>query len=225
MTAASLSRLRRTFPVRATALCLLSFAAFWVAQRLAGVTMVDLMVYRAEGRAVLDGADLYALRATENDLPATYPPFAALLFTPLPLLGTGLMRTLATAGNLLLLLALALLTLRLVTGGRRLPRPLAWLGAPALAAVAVWSEPVWTTLRYGQINLLVTVLVLWDMRYLPGAGPARGRRWAGAWIGLAAAVKLTPGLFIAFLLLAGVVAAVRGGAARPWLALARNAVC
>ncbi|MER7061338.1 MULTISPECIES: glycosyltransferase 87 family protein [Streptomyces] len=225
MTAASLSRLRRTFPVRATALCLLSFAAFWVAQRLAGVTMVDLMVYRAEGRAVLDGADLYALRATENDLPATYPPFAALLFTPLPLLGTGLMRTLATAGNLLLLLALALLTLRLVTGGRRLPRPLAWLGAPALAAVAVWSEPVWTTLRYGQINLLVTVLVLWDMRYLPGAGPARGRRWAGAGIGLAAAVKLTPGLFIAFLLLAGVVAAVRGGAARPWLALARNAVC
>lgn len=71
MTAASLSRLRRTFPVRATALCLLSFAAFWVAQRLAGVTMVDLMVYRAEGRAVLDGADLYALRATENDL---WPP-------------------------------------------------------------------------------------------------------------------------------------------------------
>ncbi|MDH6191455.1 alpha-1,2-mannosyltransferase [Streptomyces sp. CZ24] len=225
MTAASLFRLRRTFPVRATALCLLSFAAFWVAQRLAGVTMVDLMVYRAEGRAVLDGADLYALRATENDLPATYPPFAALLFTPLPLLGTGLMRTLATAGNLLLLLALALLTLRLITGGRRLPHPLAWLGAPALAAVAVWSEPVWTTLRYGQINLLVTVLVLWDMRYLPGAGPARGRRWAGAGIGLAAAVKLTPGLFVAFLLLAGVVAAVRGGAARPWLALARNAVC
>ncbi|MGG7610457.1 glycosyltransferase 87 family protein, partial [Streptomyces sp. ZG43] len=131
MTAASLSRLRRAFPVRATALCLLSFAAFWVAQRLAGVTMVDLMVYRAEGRAVLDGADLYALRTTENDLPATYPPLAALLFTPLPLLGTGLMRTLATAGNLLLLLALALLTLRLITGGpagRRPPRPPAWLG-------------------------------------------------------------------------------------------------
>ncbi|WP_436736820.1 glycosyltransferase 87 family protein [Streptomyces sp. BBFR102] len=227
MTAASLSRLGRTFPVRATALCLLSFAAFWVAQRLAGVTMVDLMVYRAEGQAVLDGADLYALRATENDLPATYPPFAALLFTPLPLLGTGLMRTLATAGNLLLVLALALLTLRLATGGhggRPLPRPLTWLGVPALAAVAVWSEPVWTTLRYGQINLLVTVLVLWDMRYLPGAGPARGRRWAGAGIGLAAAVKLTPGLFIAFLLLAGALAAVRGRGARPWLALARNAV-
>ncbi|MFD5026871.1 glycosyltransferase 87 family protein [Streptomyces sp. NPDC058373] len=227
MTAVPLSRLRRTFPVRATALCLVSFAAFWVAQRLAGVTMVDLMVYRAEGRAVLDGADLYALRATENDLPATYPPFAALLFTPLPLLGTGLMRTLATAGNLLLLAALALLTLRLVTdrsGGRPLPRGLTWLGGPALAALAVWSEPVWTTLRYGQINLLITVLVLWDMRYLPGGGPARGRRWAGAGIGLAAAVKLTPGLFIAFLLLTGVVAAVRGGAARPWLALARNTV-
>ncbi|MEU7445597.1 glycosyltransferase 87 family protein [Streptomyces diastaticus] len=227
MTAASPSRLRRTFPVRATALCLVSFAAFWVAQRLAGVTMVDLMVYRAEGRAVLDGADLYALRATENDLPATYPPFAALLFTPLPLLGTGLMRTLATAGNLLLLLALALLTLRLVTdrtGGRPLPPGLAWLGAPALAALAVWSEPVWTTLRYGQINLLITVLVLWDARYLPGGGPARGRRWAGAGIGLAAAIKLTPALFIAFLLLTGVVAAVRGGPARPWSVLARNAV-
>ncbi|MCE0446341.1 hypothetical protein LT493_21260 [Streptomyces tricolor] len=66
---------RRT-PV-ALGVCLLSFTAFWAAQRAAHVSMIDLMVYRAEGAAVRAGGDLYALRATAAHLPTTYPPFAA----------------------------------------------------------------------------------------------------------------------------------------------------
>ncbi|MCC3654156.1 glycosyltransferase 87 family protein [Streptomyces sp. S07_1.15] len=181
------------------ACCLLSFALFWCAQRLANVTMIDLMVYRAEGWAARAGADLYAMRATESRLPNTYPPFAALLFMPLTLLGVEEMRALATAGNLALLVVLVHLTLRLV--GRPLwwPRPAVAL---ALASAAVWSEPVWTTLRYGQINLLLAVLVVWDLSRRPGDA---GYRWAGLGIGIAAGLKLTPALFAVLLAVAGTV--------------------
>ncbi|WP_079125940.1 glycosyltransferase 87 family protein [Streptomyces sp. ERV7] len=86
-----------------------------------------------------------------------------------------------------------------------------------VAALAVWCEPVWTTLRYGQINLLLAVAVLWDLTR------RTGHRGAGAGIGLAAAVKLTPALFALFLLLTGLVRA-RGAGWNPWLRQAATAV-
>ncbi|MFG3284034.1 glycosyltransferase 87 family protein [Streptomyces sp. NPDC048111] len=199
---------RRPLPL-AAAVCLLSFAAFWAAQRAAGVSMIDLLVYRAEGQTVRAGADLYAMRATEARLPTTYPPFAALVFTPLTLFGVPALRTLATAANLGLLLALAQLSLRLA--GVRRPGAVLWV-----AALAVWCEPVWTTLRYGQINLLLAVAVLWDLTRAPG------HRWAGAGIGLAAALKLTPALFALFLLIASFTRTRRGAGNFP-LALALRA--
>jgi alpha-1,2-mannosyltransferase len=191
--------------------CLFSFAAFWVAQRAAQVSMIDLLVYRAEGATVRAGGDLYALRTTAAQLPTTYPPFAALLFTPLTLLDVSGLRTLATAGNLALLVAFVRLSLRLV--GHARGGTVWWV-----AAVAVWCEPVWTTLRYGQINLLLGVLVLWDLTRRPGD------RLAGLGIGLAAAVKLTPALFAVFLLATGVAARRRNGTGAPWLRHARGAV-
>ncbi|MHC3388248.1 glycosyltransferase 87 family protein [Streptomyces lavendulocolor] len=211
MTVTSTHRARlRELPLAAAATaCLLSFAAFWMAQRAANVTMLDLSVYRAEGETVLAGGDLYAMRATSANLPTTYPPFAALLFTPLTLLGVPEMRTLATAGNLLLLLALVHLSLRLV--GRDRPGAALWA-----AAVLVWCEPVWTTLRYGQINLLIAVAVLWDLTRRENS------RWAGVGIGLATAVKLTPGLFVVLLLVVGV-ARARTYGWNPWLRQAATA--
>jgi alpha-1,2-mannosyltransferase len=199
----------RRAPVAPVA-CLVSFAVFWVAQRAADVSMIDLMVYRAEGAVVRAGGDLYALRTTDARLSATYPPFAALLFTPLTLLDTTTMRTVGTAGNLALLVVFVRLSLRLV--GHAHVQTVWWV-----AAVAVWCEPVWTTLRYGQINLLLAALVLWDLSRRPGD------RWAGVGIGLAAAVKLTPALFAVFLLVTGVVARHRHGSGSPWLRHARVA--
>ncbi|MGW3010808.1 glycosyltransferase 87 family protein [Streptomyces sp. NPDC001219] len=207
----------RRHPTLAAALgCLVSFAVFWTVQRLLHVTMIDLMVYRAEGFTVRDGASLYDMVATSAHLPNTYPPFAALLFTPLTLLGVPEMRTLATAGNLLLLVGVVHLSLRLAGLPRRLPRPAA---AFAVSALLVWCEPVWTTLRYGQINLLIAVLVLWDLTRRDG------RRLAGIGIGIAAGIKLTPALFAVFLALAGLVRAgqlLRSGSGlraawNPWL--------
>lgn len=210
MTVIAFSGVPRRVPT-AVGACLFSFAAFWVAQRAAQVSMIDLMVYRAEGATVRAGGDLYALRTTAAQLPTTYPPFAALLFTPLTLLDDSGLRTLATAGNLALLVAFVGLSLRLV--GHTRGDTVWWV-----AAVAVWCEPVWTTLRYGQINLLLAVLVLWDLTRRPGD------RLAGLGIGLAAAVKLTPALFAVFLLATGVVAHRRHGTGAPWLRHARGAV-
>ncbi|MFG2222209.1 glycosyltransferase 87 family protein [Streptomyces sp. NPDC048644] len=196
--------------------CALSFAVFWVVQRLAHVTMIDLMVYRAEGWTARNGGSLYDMVATSAHLPNTYPPFAALLFTPLTLVDVPTMRTLATLGNLLLLVAVVHLSLRLVGRPRRMPRPAAAL---ALSALLIWCEPVWTTLRYGQINLLLAALVLWDLTRKDT------NRWAGIGIGIAAGIKLTPALFAVFLAVAGTVRAVqqlRSGAGvrgirNPWL--------
>ncbi|MFD0143276.1 MULTISPECIES: glycosyltransferase 87 family protein [unclassified Streptomyces] len=217
MTVSVLARTRaRQWPLAtAAAACLLSFIAFWVAQRLAHVNMLDVMVYRAEGETVRAGGDLYAMRATSANLAMTYPPFAGLLFVPLTFVGVPLMRTLTTAGNLLLVLALVQLTLQLVRpslSGARL-----WRAALLVAAVVVWCEPVWTTLRYGQINLLIAVAVLWDFTR------REGNRWAGVGIGLATAVKLTPGLFVVFLLVAGVLQWRRERRWNQWLRTAATA--
>lgn len=201
---------RRRVPVAAWA-CLLSFTAFWLAQRAADVSMIDLMVYRAEGETVRAGGDLYALRTTEAHLPTTYPPFAALLFTPLTLLDVPDMRALTTLANLLLLVVFVALSLRLIGGDTPHARVRTALG---LSALAVWCEPVWTTLRYGQINLLLGVLVLWDLSRRPG------HRWAGVGIGVAAAIKLTPALFAVFLLATGAAEALRRG---PWRPAVRHA--
>ncbi|MFK4182710.1 glycosyltransferase 87 family protein [Streptomyces sparsogenes] len=187
----------------AAVFCLLSFTGFWIAQRAAHVSMVDLMVYRAEGWTVRNAMDLYDMRATVHNLPNTYPPFASLLFTPLTFLDTGVMRTFATALNLALLVVLVHLALRLVGRPRAVPRAAAAL---SLAGLGVWCEPVWTTLRYGQINLLVTALVLWDLTRRPGR---RGHHWAGVGTGVAAGIKITPALFLVLLALAGLVEALR----------------
>jgi uncharacterized membrane protein len=186
----------------AAALCAASFAAVWIVQRGVHVSLVDVMVYRAAGETVRTGGDLYAMRATGAMLPMTYPPFAGLLFVPLTWLDVPHMRTAATAGNLLLAVVLSGLSLRLVLGRR--PGAAAVMGT---AAWAVWSEPVWATIRYGQINLLLVCLVLWDFTR------RRGNRWAGVGTGLAAAIKVTPLLFL--VLLAAAAAATRGRGT-PW---------
>lgn len=224
MTTTVTERTRATgLPWAALSACLLSFAAFWIAQRASHANMLDLSVYRAEGETVLAGGDLYAMRATSANLPTTYPPFAALLFTPLTLVGVQEMRELATLGNLLLLVALAHLSVRLVgSGPLRRGRAAALLERPGtalwVAAVLVWCEPVWQTFRYGQINLLIAVAVLWDLTR------ADRSRWAGVGIGLATAVKLTPGLFVVMLLLAGLARARRGGRPDWWDPWLRRAV-
>ncbi|WP_199783215.1 glycosyltransferase 87 family protein, partial [Streptomyces alboniger] len=91
--------------------------------------MADALVYRAEGQAVVGGADLYGFTVTEWELPATYPPFAALLFVPAVWLPLPALKVVFLLGNTALVALLLHLSCRL-TGLR--PRPSHLCAATAL---------------------------------------------------------------------------------------------
>ena len=74
------------------------------------------------------------------------------------------------------------------------PGPVLGWSAVGLVALAGWLDPVRTTLYLGQINIVVLALVLGDVLGRPDS------RWRGVGIGLAAALKLTPLLFVGYLL-------------------------
>jgi alpha-1,2-mannosyltransferase len=156
--------------------------------------MIDMVVYRDEGETVRHGQNLYTMIVPRWNLSATYPPFAALLFTVTTLVPVPVLRVLVTCTNLMLLGVLARLSFRLVGWPRASARPLA---AAACVLLGVWLEPVYTTLRYGQINLLIACLVLADLNRPDGA---RGK---GLLIGVATGLKLTPAVFGVYLLLTG----------------------
>ena len=179
-----LPSLRLSLSLLTVSLC--TFAALCV---LLHAPMADLLVYRAEGEAVVHGGDLYGFTVTEWRLPATYPPFAAVLFVPTTWIPVPALKAAFLAGNALLLAWLVALSARLA--GR--PAPLPLLGAAT--GLALWLEPVFQTLLFGQVNLAIACLVLWDLTRPPGA------RAKGLALGIAAGVKLTPAVFIAYLLL------------------------
>jgi alpha-1,2-mannosyltransferase len=153
--------------------------AVWPA---AHTLLIDLQVYAAGGEHVLHGRPLYD-GGVLLTLPFVYPPFAALLFVPLSLLPVGVLKAVWTALTLLLLGYVV---------QRSRPGPL--LATVAFVALATWLDPVRTTLYLGQINVLVMALVVGDLL------GRRESRWRGVGIGLAAALKLTPLLFVAYLL-------------------------
>src|SRR6202035_1943322 len=122
-------------------------------------------------------------------------PSAALLFTALTVPSMAVLRPLLTAGDLLLLPAMLGFALRLAPVSGWLSRGQALRVALLAAAVAIWLEPVWTTLRYSQIDVLIGALVLYDLSRPDGS------RWKGAASGLAIGLKLTPVIFALYLLL------------------------
>jgi alpha-1,2-mannosyltransferase len=123
----------------------------------------------------------------------TYTPFAGLLFAAGSLLPWVLLRWLMTVASAIAVTATAWLTFGGL-GRRGRERTALTL---AVAAVALWTEPVQRALQLGQIELLLMVLITWDM--------CQGDRrwWKGAGVGVAAAIKLVPLIFIPYLLLAG----------------------
>jgi alpha-1,2-mannosyltransferase len=171
-----------------------SIAALLLSHLGHGWGYVDLAIYRDGGEAVAHGAQLYALRFP-GALAFTYPPFSALLFTGLTVPSPELMRPLLTALSLLLVPVMLGFALRLRPLDAELSRGRVVRLALLASALAVWLEPVWTTLRYGQIDLLIGALVFYDLSRPDGA------RWKGAALGVAVAIKLTPAIFALYLLL------------------------
>lgn len=149
-------------------------------------TGADLKVYRLGGDTILsEPSALYSARLPVISLPFTYPAFAALVFVPFALLPWPLAYGVSIACSIVALWVIVRYSLR----DQRLRT------AAVLVAVAgcLLVEPVRETLSYGQINLFLCALVMYDV--LDGKHPGRG-----SWVGVAAGIKLTPLVFLALLL-------------------------
>ncbi|GEC05392.1 hypothetical protein SSP24_30470 [Streptomyces spinoverrucosus] len=152
----------------------------------------DLRVYHGTIHSWIDdGGRIYDYRVPGTMYGFTYPPFAAVAMLPMALVGMQAAIVIA----LLLNLAALAVSLRVLTG--RAWRRHGWYGCALAACALALYEPLRDTFSFGQVNVLLLALVLVDAWLL-----ATGRgRWAGIGIGLAAAIKLTPALFIGLLLL------------------------
>ena len=144
---------------------------------------------------MLHGEHLYQLRLVQ--LPFTYPPFAAVVFTILAAVPWTVAVTGLTGASAVALPTALYLVQRLSGPVRQQDRATAWALALAAATAAVWLEPASATLGYGQVDILLTAAVLYDLSL-----PDTARR-KGVMIGLAAGLKLTPAIFAAYLLVTG----------------------
>ncbi|MHB8219126.1 MAG: glycosyltransferase 87 family protein [Acidimicrobiales bacterium] len=173
-------------------------AATWHAVHLAtDALQLDLAVYLLGAHHLADGQLYVASLPTAPHLPFTYPPFAALGFTPLTLVSERTAQVVWSLVNVASVFAMLWLTLRMVRPSLDRRRRMLW--ALLLMAPAVWMEPVSLTLSFGQVNLVLAVLVLADLTATLRVG--RFTLPGGVLVGVAAAVKLTPLIFIPYLLL------------------------
>jgi alpha-1,2-mannosyltransferase len=150
----------------------------------------DVRVYWWGGQqAAAGGGALYAPGAP---LSFTYPPFAALLFAAGADASLSVLKAALTAGNLAGLVVLCGLSLG-AAGVRRRPETVF-----AVSALALLTWPVAYTLHLGEVNLILAALIGADLlRRRDGAW------WQGIGTGLAAGIKLTPLIFVAYLALTG----------------------
>ncbi|MEU9504702.1 glycosyltransferase family 87 protein [Micromonospora sp. NPDC048170] len=147
----------------------------------------------------------------QGELYFTYPPFSALLLRPFALLPLGATVTIFTVLTGLAVVVTTRWLLAPVIARHGLPRVFT-LAVAVLLVLAV--ESTRETITFGQINMLLVVLILADLLFaVPGKS-----RWAGVGVGLATALKLFPGIFIVYLLVtrrwrAAAVASVTAAAA------------
>jgi alpha-1,2-mannosyltransferase len=151
----------------------------------------DVGVYRGAVEYWLrDGGQLYDYLRPGTRYGFTYPPFAALLMSPLALLSWHATIALSIAINVVaggLTVYLLLDPIARRQGWNR------WYAfALGACAIAIF-EPLRDTVSFGQVNLVLLVLVMADARLY-----GRSRLY-GVGIGLASAIKLTPAVFIVYL--------------------------
>jgi alpha-1,2-mannosyltransferase len=168
--------------------------AAWLAVKAFGrpYDFFDMKIYHGAMDWWTQGGELYEYIAPRTTLGFTYPPFAALTMLPMAAFSTIDAAWLNVVFGLATLVFVCAALLRPLA--TRLRWPSWWvvaLAVPMLAAI----EPVRESLGFGQVNLLLFGLIIADLVAL-----RRGWRWAGIGIGLATAIKLTPALFIIYLL-------------------------
>ncbi|NYI92916.1 alpha-1,2-mannosyltransferase [Amycolatopsis endophytica] len=156
----------------------------------------DVDIYRLGADTFLKGHSIYSelpVSAIGGALPYTYPPFSAVLFTPLAIIPPPIGFPLLTAATCLALFPIVL------AYRKSSPELSGLLAKPWMVVAGVFvmttAHPVANTIFWGQINVLLMMLVAVDVLW-------PNPRWPrGALIGIAAAVKLTPAGFVLIFLL------------------------
>jgi alpha-1,2-mannosyltransferase len=163
---------------------------------------IDLNVYRDAGLIVRHVRPLYdprqasalygSLGPRSHGLRFAYPPFAALPFALLSYLSLHALGWIFALADLLAVPSVIWITVRaLGVPGRRYRAGLMVLAT----AAALLTEPVWRVIALGQVEIMLMILIVWDL-----CQPDT-RWWKGAGVGLAAGIKLVPLVFIPYLLL------------------------
>jgi alpha-1,2-mannosyltransferase len=148
--------------------------------------MWDDQVYWWGGQQAARGGALYA---HGSPFFFTYPPFAALAFATTAGTSIGFLEFAITAASVVALTVLCGLSLG-AAGLRQRPERVF-----ALTALAVLTWPVAYTLYLGEIDLILAALIGADLLRRRDGG-----WWQGIGVGLAAGIKLTPLIFVAYLL-------------------------
>ncbi|HEV3132287.1 MAG TPA: glycosyltransferase 87 family protein [Acidimicrobiales bacterium] len=175
---------------------------------------LDIAVYLMGAHHLLDGHLYLAALPAPPHLPFTYPPFAALVFAPLTVLPLSAAQVLWSLVNVAALFALVWLSLRATRPGLDRRRRLLW--SLVLMAPAFWIEPVHLTFAFGQVNVVLAALALADLTGHLRLGTRTLPR--GVLIGVVAAVKLTPLVFVPYLF-------VTRQTRAAWVALGTFALC
>jgi alpha-1,2-mannosyltransferase len=168
---------------------------------------MDFQVYRMGGRHTF-GPGLYSsqIEVLGRHLSFTYPPLAALLFWPISHLSVFAGQVLWDALNLAALVALIAVSIA-AARSRRLASSDWRTALTLLLPVALLLYPVRSDLALGQINIVLILMIVADL--------TTGLSWRshsfphGVLVGLAAAVKLTPLVFIPYLVVSRQWRAVR----------------
>jgi alpha-1,2-mannosyltransferase len=150
--------------------------------------LVDLHSRYHDAHLVLHHGQLYGFRRGAY----TYPPITAYFFVPFHLIGWHATAILWTVANVVVLALLFTITLwRFLS----VPGPTAWLvSATGLAPAAIFLLfPFRSLIYWGQLALFLLFVVFVDLFVVPA-------RFRGLLIGVAAAIKLLPALFIVWLL-------------------------
>jgi alpha-1,2-mannosyltransferase len=163
---------------------------------------LDLRVYRGAGHALFHGGSPFTVDFTASLLPFTYTPFALLVLSPLAFGSLGLVETLWWLISAASFISATFLVMKTVP---TVPTRRAWAVAGLLCGVASLAlEPARSNFDYGQINLILMVMIVADLTWVRAP-------WRGVLVGLASAIKLTPLVFLFYFL-----------AAKEWRSLLRG---
>jgi alpha-1,2-mannosyltransferase len=155
--------------------------------------LIDLAVYRAAGKAVLHGRSVfgpYVAHQLRVPLPFIYPPVAAVFAIPFTLMPVGFANVVWTLITLALLFGVVKLCFAPSTDGSLVALMLAF-------GVALALSPVQENLRFGQLGIALMACCVFDCMV------PRTRWPRGVLVGIAAAVKLVPAIFVPYLWLTG----------------------